>query len=265
MPTPGAILVRFGKKSNVLLTQPEIAAYLAGFFQTERYPTDERGGVWHPTARPIHRLGLALEPDAGLLEWVFREKPDALWLHRPWNLELSTLPPEVGVLTQHLPFDETLTLGYNRRLADTLGLANLEEIGCKQFPGLPRRAIGMLGDTPATDWLEKLNREFGRKGDFDLLVGVLSLTRIAVVGAMTDALVREAAERGATVYVTGQVRQPARRAVEETGLSVIEIGHRPSEEWGLRALAELLRERWPQLETRVYPSFLTNSAEALSA
>jgi putative NIF3 family GTP cyclohydrolase 1 type 2 len=71
--------------------------------------------------------------------------------------------------------------------------------------------------------------------------------RIAVVGAMSDALVREAAERGADVYVTGQYRQPARRAVADTGISVIEIGHRRSEEWGLCALAGVLRERWAVL------------------
>lgn len=244
----------------------EIAAYLAGFFRTERYPTDEQGGFWHPTNRPIHRLGLALEPAAGLVEWVFRENLDALWLHRPWNLDLEALPAGVGVLTHHLPFDETLTLGYNPRLAAALGLSNLEEIGYKQATDWPPRAIGMLGETTSANWQEKLALEFGGENDSDLLVGVSHHpTRIAVVGAMTEALVREAAERGVTVYVTGQYRQPARRAVEETGIHVLEIGHRASEEWGLRALAELLRERWPELETTVYPSFLTNSAEALSA
>ncbi|MBC7892707.1 MAG: Nif3-like dinuclear metal center hexameric protein [Sphingobacteriaceae bacterium] len=251
---------------------PEIAAYLSEFFRTERYPTNEQGGIWHPTTLPIHRFGLALEPNAGLLEWVLRKKSDALWLHRPWSLDLNALPPGVGVLTHHLPFDETLTLGYNPRLAVKLGLSNLEEIGHKQAPDLPARAIGMIGHATATDWLQKLNLEFGRKGGSDLLVGVIQhevshrqSTRIAVVGAMTEALVREAAERGATVYVTGQYRQPARQAVEETGLSVVEIGHRPSEVWGLRALAEVLRERWPCLEITIYPNFLTNSAEALSA
>jgi len=254
------------------LIQNQMSTYLSAYFHTERYPIDEQGGIWHPTTRPIHRLGLALEPDAGLLEWVSQGKPDALWLHRPWNLDLSALPTGVGVLTHHLPFDETLTLGYNLYLAGKLGLSNLEEIGYKQAPGLPPRAIGMLGETTSADWFEKLTLEFEGKDGSNLLVEVLqqeishqTTTRIAVVGAMTEALVREAAERGATVYVTGQYRQPARRAVEETGIHVVEIGHRASEEWGLRSLAGVLRERWPQLETATYPSFLTNSAEALSA
>ena len=62
----------------------------------------------------------------------------------------------------------------------------------------------------------------------------------AVVGAMNDALVREAHARGAGLYATGQWRQPARAAVRATGLGVVVIGHRRSEQWGLHALCRLL-------------------------
>ena len=65
---------------------------------------------------------------------------------------------------------------------------------------------------------------------------------------MNDALVREAADRGANLYVTGQYRKPGQEAVDETGIAVVAVGHRRSEEWGLRALAHLLRQRWPELD-----------------
>ncbi len=65
---------------------------------------------------------------------------------------------------------------------------------------------------------------------------------------MTDVLVREAKDRGANIYITGQLRQPAKLALEETGISCVAVGHKRSEEWGLRALAGLLRDRFSQLE-----------------
>jgi putative NIF3 family GTP cyclohydrolase 1 type 2 len=65
---------------------------------------------------------------------------------------------------------------------------------------------------------------------------------------MNEMLVREAVERGVQVYITGQWRQPASESVTETGIGVIAVGHRRAEEWGLRALAGVLRERWVQLE-----------------
>ncbi len=80
-----------------------------------------------------------------------------------------------------------------------------------------------------------------------------AIARVAVVGAMTDALVREAAGRGADLYVTGQLRMPAGAAVTETGLAVVAVGHGRSEVWGLRALGEALRERWPGLRVVLAP------------
>jgi putative NIF3 family GTP cyclohydrolase 1 type 2 len=51
---------------------------------------------------------------------------------------------------------------------------------------------------------------------------------------MNDVLVREADRRGARLYVTGQWRERAETAVRETGIGVVIVGHRRSEEWGLR-------------------------------
>lgn len=64
---------------------------------------------------------------------------------------------------------------------------------------------------------------------------------------MNDALIREAADRGVGLYLMGQYRTLAQAAVDETGVAVTAAGHRRSEEWGLRALADALRERWPKL------------------
>jgi putative NIF3 family GTP cyclohydrolase 1 type 2 len=79
------------------------------------------------------------------------------------------------------------------------------------------------------------------------------VSRVAIVGAMTDALVREAASRGANLYITGQLRKPAEEAVLETGIGVIAVGHRRCEEWGLRALAGVMRERWAGLKVILPP------------
>jgi len=81
----------------------------------------------------------------------------------------------------------------------------------------------------------------------EALMTLFKVPGVAVVAAMTDPLVREAA-RGAEVYVMGHFRQPAKEAVLNTGIGVIVVGHRRSEEWGLRALAGVLRERWCGLE-----------------
>ncbi len=75
--------------------------------------------------------------------------------------------------------------------------------------------------------------------------------QIAVVGAMTDRLIQEAADQGVQLYLTRQLRSPAMSAVYETGMVVVEIGLTAGELWGMRAMADLLRERWPSLEVLI--------------
>jgi putative NIF3 family GTP cyclohydrolase 1 type 2 len=233
----------FGKNSKKeSVTFADLDRFLHQYFRTDRYPPDERGGVWVPGTRPVRRIGLALDGDAVPPAWVSEHDLDALWLHRPWRLAAGTLPPGVGVLAHHLPFDETLTMGENAPLAEMLGLTNAEPLGTKQSEGYPARAIGMLGEVPPRvlpGWLHWAEAEFG--GYDRLHAGAPgALTRLAVVGAMNETLLCEAARRGARLYLTGQYRGGAQAAVEETGLTVLALGHARTEAWGLRALGRVL-------------------------
>jgi putative NIF3 family GTP cyclohydrolase 1 type 2 len=232
-------------------TLNDLAQFLDEYFAVERYG-DDQGGVYHPSERTVRRIGLALEPWPQIDAWVHNAQLDALFLHRPWRLEAGQLPPDIdiGVLAYHLAFDERLTLGYNLRLADVLGMHDVVVLGHKEG-----RPLGMLG-TVRAQLLDQLRlRCHGLFGGYGETTGdgERSVGCVAVVGAMNDLLVHEAVARGADVYLTGQYRQPARLAVGETGIGVIEIGHHRSEEWGLRALAGVLRERWVNLSVLLPP------------
>jgi putative NIF3 family GTP cyclohydrolase 1 type 2 len=224
----------------------EIAGHVADALGADAFPPEERGGVFRPgDGRPVARLGAALEPWPGIARWAERERLDALFLHRPWRLPGGVPAPGVGVVWSHLPFDERLTTGLNPRLAEALGMRGLEPLGARDG-----RPLGMVGDVApgaAAAWAGRAAAAFG--GEEARLVPdpAAPVARVAVVGAMTDALVREAAARGAGLYVTGQLRQPGRAAAAETGTAVLAVGHARSEWWGVRALARLVAERWGAL------------------
>lgn len=214
--------------------------------------TGDPAGAWQapPGARPIRTVGLALEAWPGIGAWVAAETIDALVLHRPWRLDDFPVPPAVGVAAYHLAFDERLTLGCNPWLADTLGLAAPAVLGRKD--GRPLGMIGGGADRPADAVVARLAAEFG--GLDAVLPGPGRVERIAVVGAMTGPLVEDAARRGAALYVTGQVRQPALAAVGETGIGVVAVGHRRSETWGLRRLGRLIAAEYPAVRVAVAPA-----------
>lgn len=221
----------------------EIAAWLDDRLTVEQCGEPGNGVVVgeEVTAR---RIGLALETSADLGRWAERCGLDAVLLHRSWGVEDAALPPGVAVLAYHRPLDQHLTLGPNPLLAGALRIRAVQPFGTRGA-----RVVGMLGRVDPLRFaalVELVRREFG--GLEAVIPPRAEPVRcVAVVGAMDDALVREAAGRGAEAYLTGQIRSPARRAVAQTGIGVIEVGHRRSELWALRALGALLRQRWPEL------------------
>lgn len=224
-----------------------LAAFVAEALEAHRYP-HEQDTLFRASARCVGRIGLALDPGPAVTAWVIENNLDALFLHRVFQLDGDALPADVGIVACHLPFDEHLTPGYSPLLAGRLGLEAVTVLGEKEG-----RPVGMMGSIKPLPEDVFVARLFSLFGGLELVMpGGASVSQVAVVGAMTEALVREASGRGADVYVTGQMRAPARAAVQETGLGVVAVGHRRGEEYGLRLLAEMMRERFPELDARVF-------------
>ena len=199
--------------------------------------------LWRASQRPVTRLGLALEPHAGLPV----DGLDAVLLHRPFRLGEARWPG-LGVLAVHGALDPELTTGWNPALAATLGLHDPQPL----YRGGIR--IGMTATLaaplPWAVWVERLRFEFGGL-DGDEGRGTALVRRTAVANAFTATLVEAALEAGADAYVTGEPRVPGVRAATATGLGTVYVGHRRSELWGLRQLARELEEAFPGLEARV--------------
>ncbi len=209
------------------LSLDEITRFLDELLNA-RY-SDENGGVHTPLARPITRLGMALEPWSGMAEWVVTEHLDALFLHRPWQLSVHPAPRGTGIISYHRAFDERLTLGWNIHLARALGLSAPTPFGEKAG-----RLKGMLGSIAAQNLVNFQQHISELFGGIESVHGTVAhdISRVAVVGMLNDDLVRQAAAAGVDVYLTGQWRPSAARAVSETELCIIVVGHRRSEEWG---------------------------------
>jgi putative NIF3 family GTP cyclohydrolase 1 type 2 len=223
-----------------MISPNNLANFLDQYLETTKFP-DEAPLVRHQFTRSVSRLGLALEVWPGLADWAAAEKLDTVFLHRGFKLEPYALPEEIGVLESHLPFEEKLGLGYNHRLATALGMTHLETLGYRKG-----RPLGMLGCVPPQTvgaFYQSIKETFGGR-DEARTCERNEVTKVAVVGAMTAELMHEASNRGAEVYVTGQMRKPAREALLDTGLGLVIVGHQRSEQWALTAFANILRERF---------------------
>lgn len=200
---------------------------------------DDPAGVWLASERPVQRLGLRLDGGAPPYRWARRL--DAVLVHRPFGLWPRRLPTGVGVVAYHGTLDAWLWTAAQPALATALGVV---PDASPLFRGA--RRIGIVGPAPP-DLMARLAALTGPPaaclGDPQRAVGL-----VAVLGAMTDALVREAAARGATHLITGQMRQPGIAAARATGLTVVATGQDQAEAWALRSLAGAAAARWPGLD-----------------
>ena len=228
----------------------EVAEFLSLMLEADRYAAEERGAIYVSSARPIRRIGFALDPWPTLPSWMEHEDLDAIFLHRPFHLDREQVPPTRGVIFAHLPFDERLTIGYVPRLAEILNLRSRAPMGDKNG-----RPLGMVGELPRpltyAQWKRLASEVYGGVED-SWEDGPQEIRKIAIVHAMSPALVQEAALRGVQGYLTGQLRDPARAACRGHGISAISVGQKRAELWGLRTLAGMLRERWALMRTAIF-------------
>ena len=226
-------------------TVVQIAASLADDTNAERYWREgDPVGVWVDSPRPVRRLGLRLEAGRAPYEWA--GDVDAVLLHRPFGLWPARLPDGLGALAYHRALDERFSVGHNPALARELGLDPDAEPLVRG--GKVVGVVGTLAAPLAPDAV--LDRIADVLGGVEETVGggAGDVSRVALVGAMTEELVAEAAARGVGVYVTGQVRRPGVAPAEEHGVLVAAVGQEQAERWGLRHLGRLVAARWPSVE-----------------
>lgn len=186
----------------------------------------------------VRRLGLGLGAHAGLDGWLEAEGIDALLLHRSHGY---AQPAGVALLGYHDAFDETLGL-HGPPVAAALGTHDRRLLDPK---------LAVVGTDPGV--IERAQRLFG--GWDELRAGAGGVVRsAALASALRPELVTVAAQAGASLYVTGQWRPSAARAVAETGMAVLVVGHRRAERWALGHLAGELRTRLAGLEVVVDPA-----------
>lgn len=196
----------------------------------------------------VMRLGLALEPDPRLASWALSERLDAVFLHRTRSaIGGLGLPQEIGVYASHDAFDVFCGLGRGRWFAEEYGLV---EEGLLMRDGRPAGRI-LRAPVPVGEILTRLYDRLGFGERLAIQGGPLNGRLLAAADAMSARLLRDAAETGAEIFLTGSWRSGA---VTQEGppLPVAAFGHRPLEMHGLGLLSSYLLDQCPAIEVQIF-------------
>ena len=74
--------------------------------------------------------------------------------------------------------------------------------------------------------------------------GPASIRRVAVISGAAAQDVLPAADAGADCFLTGEPREPVMAQAREAGIHFVAAGHYATEVFGVRALGELLAQRF---------------------
>jgi putative NIF3 family GTP cyclohydrolase 1 type 2 len=194
------------------------------------YPTDTNGVWWLGDERPIQTLGIAIQGNKRIAQRAATAPVDAVLLHRPWGL--GNLPTEIGVLAVHEALDERLTTAENPWLADALGFMLSTKIRTTTHRPLLTLATTT---TPiaAQTVMNRLEEWFAPLECWNPIAPDQPITTIAFSTAMRPALLAIAAECGASLYLTGTLKDKVHPFLEQIPIAAVGIGQAAAEQWGL--------------------------------
>ncbi|KZM19908.1 uncharacterized protein EKO05_0004118 [Ascochyta rabiei] len=155
-------------------------------------------------------------------------------------------------------------MGWNPPLARRLGMNDAVWFCVQGYKGDPARKIGIAGSVsiPRQSLLQRIQSEFGQmelihegQSDDIRVVAIMNAFNEEEVMRVLDmaqehAWVPDASSeaRGRHVlYLTGQPRESGMLAATALGLTVACVGHKTTEEWGIRFMAAALRTAFPNV------------------
>ena len=167
----------------------------------------------------------------------WKSTPQAIGTQMKTRLK-ALFDADMSLAAYHLPLDAHPELGNNAIICRELGLERGEQFA----------RVGFVGRVPEPMALDELvarcTRAFGGREPLVLRGGPEQVRSVGVIsGGGADALA-DAAELRLDAIVTGEPSEPAMADARELGVTLIAGGHYATETFGVRALGELLAERF---------------------
>jgi dinuclear metal center YbgI/SA1388 family protein len=155
---------------------------------------------------------------------------------------------DITLLCYHLFLDKHPVLGNNAQIIKLLGAKRGKEFGemDKLHWGFEAEFVPPIEVNELENKLKKLcgNSVAGFK------YGPKMVSRIGIVSGGGPYVLTEAIEKGLDVFLTGEPREWTKEWAKEAGIHFFYLGHYNSEKFGVLALGEVIKKKFPELEIK---------------
>ncbi|MGB9723015.1 MAG: Nif3-like dinuclear metal center hexameric protein [Chloroflexia bacterium] len=237
------------------MDRDELVRYLDGYLKVGEIDDDSRNGLQVEGRPEVRHVALAVDACLAAFQQAARVGADLLIVHH--GLFWQTYHPLAGAFLRriralleggvslyaaHLPLDAHPEVGNNVCLARLLGLEVVAPFGTYHGVtiGLEARPAGPL---TAQELARQLQERLGVPVTLQAY-GPPLVRRVGIVSGGGAEMIRQAAEQGLDLFLTGERSHAFFHEAEERGIHVLYAGHYATEAPGLRALGEHLSERF---------------------
>lgn len=233
---------------------------LVNFLETELQASTIRdycpNGLQVEGKSSIKKLVTGVTASQALLDAAVAAGADAILVHHGyfWKNEpypvtgikkrrLQTLlNNDINLIAYHLPLDVHPIIGNNARLGAMLAVQNITAITSAE-----PRGVLMQGDMATATELAVISAHLAKQLGREPLThdaGIGLVTKIAWCTGGGQSYIEQAAAAGAQLFVSGEVSEQTIHLSRELGIHFIAAGHHATERYGVKALGELIAERF---------------------
>ncbi len=219
--------------------------------------------------RKVEKILIALDLDSDVLEKAIKEDFQMIITHHPLifkamesitnltyqeKLIYDLIKNEIVVYNAHTNLDQARG-GVNDELGKLLGLKNSEILRPNEDIEISSYGYGKIGDIEEIDLLEYLKTIKTSLDTKHLIVygeANRKIKRVAVCGGSGSGFIEDAYEKGASLYITGDIKYHDAQLAHGLGMTLIDAGHYHTEKIILPIIKEYLNNNIEKLHMEIW-------------
>jgi dinuclear metal center YbgI/SA1388 family protein len=239
-------------KGEVTVERNELISFLNTYLDVDRFKDYCRNGLQVEGTETINKVVSGVTFSQRLIQEAILRKAELILVHHGlFKGDIPDPPCLCGVMRErlalllsqninlvgyHLPLDAHSEIGNNVLACMELEMENLQPLD-----------VGFIGDLHFPEKLSELMDKVQRIYDRELMpfeFGSLEVRRVAIISGGSSYLWETALQAGADVFICGDMKESLVRKIEEARLNVIVAGHYHTETLGIRALSDIIQEKF---------------------
>ena len=259
-PTPFALAIFFEISYHIspfsffleIMNNLELERLLNEKLSTDRINDYAPNGLQVEGKAEIKKIITGVTASQALIDYAVAQQADAVLVHHGyfWKSEnpcirgmkgkriKTLLVNDINLYGYHLPLDVHPELGNNAKLAQLLGIGDLQPLE-NSTTSIP--VWGMLKEpVTAEEFAQRIEQVLQRKPLICTENGPHLIRKIGICTGGGQGYIDLAAAQGCDAFITGEVSEQTIHSAREQGIHFFAAGHHATERYGIKALGEWL-------------------------